>query len=524
MAKDTQELLSLLNEQETSGFDSDSGEIRNLFEDVIKEDEDEEDGEQEPDFDIEDMDDEDDSESDVEDMDMEDIDIDSDDEMSSDDEEISTDDSDMGDDIDVDMDTEMGDVEFGDAEPEETVDLSNASLEQVMQAIENLDDDESYTIEKKPSYDLKVDGGGEDAFGGLGMDSEGTDEDIEKLGESYEINEDDEYWGPENDEFIDNNSYNDDEYSEYSSNVQDERIQSRTKFKVENEGVTFTVIAPGGYYYEQTGKALKANRNLSVSFDITIIVDGVKDEYPITISGGDLGRKDNYIPSAVTQNLNMQTLGHGIEELGKNPTVIFPEGSVLFRQVDNNDFDIKNESNDYKGLKKAITKLKTENRKIKSLSKKVILKNKEYKKELSKNNGLLGEAVKRLKEFKNGSMKQALINENLKNCLKLMIESGTSTRQNEMFTTYYEKFNKDATTIRESKLMFNLLKDDIAKQKESIVEEGKHADEVKRINEWKQGKKTTLVEKRTKIASTKPQGHIHNLMEDMSTRTKNSNK
>lgn len=107
-----------------------------------------------------------DSDEEMEDSDEE-FEIDNEEDMEGSDEEFSDDDEieieDDSEEFDMDSDEEMGDDEGFDMEDEfegeeETVDLTQASLEEVMEFIENADDNTVFQVVKTPTYSIKTDG------------------------------------------------------------------------------------------------------------------------------------------------------------------------------------------------------------------------------------------------------------------------------------------------------------------------------------------------------------------------------
>lgn len=115
---------------------------------------------------------------------------DSEDEEMGDDEEFELDDEEMEDSEEEDFDSEEmemdgmddeGSMEF-EGEDEEAVDLTQASLEEVMEFIENADDDVVFQIVKKPTYSVTTNSG-------QGMSDDMGDVSFEDEDEEFEIDE-----------------------------------------------------------------------------------------------------------------------------------------------------------------------------------------------------------------------------------------------------------------------------------------------------------------------------------------------
>jgi segregation and condensation protein B len=181
VTKFIQEAVEPAEEEDDSAYeeedvDAETGEA--LDDEEMEDDSDDEEIEIEDDSDEEeidvDMEDEDMEDEDMEDDDMEDDDMEDDDEVI----DIDMEDEDM-----EDSEMDMGDDEGMDFEgsEEESVDMTQASLEEVMEFIENADDDVVFQIVKKPTYSVTTNSSqGAPMGAGMSMGTEGSDEeDIE---------------------------------------------------------------------------------------------------------------------------------------------------------------------------------------------------------------------------------------------------------------------------------------------------------------------------------------------------------
>lgn len=488
----TDDMLNLLNENKSLLGKERNNDTKKLLESFIKETDEEEDeaGEDEElDFDIEDE-----NSDEVDDeMDMDSEDGESDEEMDMDDE--GEEEMGMGDEMNIDDEgeTELDVDDFSDAEfdDEETIDMSNITdPEELLDIIKNFDDDTEYTIKKKSAYDIDAGGSmGGDKFGG---ESEFGDEEMsDEMGMSDESDEDDDLFNGLGE----------------SMDGGEECIECDGEMNESGEDgmVTMAVVAqdPRGrtdfYPVKVPAEAFHTYRREHLE---DILRDKFEKEY--------------------NQDRSLEFIDYRYEgEEDGSYSSMDDDGEYTFESK-NSKFNKKSSAyktgKGYNKVKQENSRIKAESRKIKNSAKRVILQNKELKKELAEAKKTLDKAVKFIKESKKNFDEQALINENLNNCMKLMVNTGLTESQKRTYYNFFEKFDKNVKTIEESRLMFNLLNETIENQ---AHHQSKFSHEVDNVNEWKsKDKSTVIVEssntvKKSNKGGNKPQHRIKNLMDIM---------